>query len=155
ALVVVVLTVVGSLGTDPARALVGVLALAVFTVVAFSGRGTALGAAIAWLVLLGFTRRLLIPFAGWSVNDPLLLFSPAAAVVLLLAMRDDRPPPRTLISSLVLFQLLWIFGSMFNPNEANLIVAAQGALYFVIPLVWVFVGRHLTTSDHDRLLELL
>ena len=152
---VIALTTLGAMSAGLARAAIGALALSIFTAVAFSGRRVAITAAVTWLVLLGFTRRLLIPFAGWSADDPLLLFSPAAAVILAIALRRDRPPPRTAISSIVAFQLLWLGASLFNPNESDIVVALKGALYFAVPLLWVFVGRRMTSRDHDRLLDVI
>ena len=46
---VVLLTVVGSIGTAPGRALVGVLGLTVFSIVAFTNRRLALSVAVALL----------------------------------------------------------------------------------------------------------
>ena len=56
---VVLLTVVGSIGTAPGRALVGVLGLTVFSIVAFTNRRLALSVAVASLILLGFLYNVL------------------------------------------------------------------------------------------------
>lgn len=138
---------------DLARGAVGALGLLVFVVIALSGRSLAVTLAIVWLVLLGFVRRAMIPFAGWSENDPLLLVGPATAVVLLVAMRREEAPPRTLLTSAVMFQLLTILINILNPHEPSLAVAAQAAALMAIPFLWVFVGRKLSGADHDRILD--
>lgn len=135
-----------------ARALMGSLGLLILVLVSLSGRDVALTLVLVWLVLLGFIRRLIIPFAGWSPNDPLLLLSPAVAVMLWLVARADRPPPRTVLSSLALFFLLWVGAQLIHPNEDNLVVAAQASLFYVTPLLWFFVGRTLKEDQHDRVL---
>lgn len=141
--------------SDLARGLVGVCALTVFVVVALSGRTLALTLIVVWLVLVGFVRRFLIPFAGWSENDPLLLVAPAAAIIFLISMRGEPGPPRGVLTSIALFQVLWSTAQVLNPNEPSPVVAAQGALFFVVPYLWFLVGRRLTTDQHDRVLRTL
>lgn len=141
-------------GPDYARGIIGVLGVAVLTVLAFRSRRLMLTFSLAWLVMLGFTRRLLIPFVGWAQNDPLLLVGPASAALLLLAMRREGAP-RTLLSSVALFHLGWIVVSIANPNEASVIQAAQGSLLFATPFLWFMVGRKLSSSEHDLALRLV
>lgn len=147
--------VVGSIGADPARALVGGLTLLVLFVVSLQSRALAVSGLVGWLVVLGFTRRFLIPFSGWSDADPLLLVGPAGAVLLLLTARGEAPPPRAAIASLALFNVLWTLASVLNPNERDLVAAAQSLLFFVAPYLWIFVGRRLTSDEHDRVLRVL
>lgn len=145
--------VMGAGGSTMARALVGLFGLVVFVLVAFSGRDTALTLVIVWLVLLGFVRRLLIPFAGWASNDPLLLLSPAAALTLWFTGRRQQPAPTSALAGLTGFLLVWALAQMANPTEPSLLVAAQGLLFYFTPLVWFFVGRTLTGDQHDRILK--
>lgn len=135
-----------------ARGLIGFFGFAVFVVVAVNSRPLALTFVVGWLALLGFTRRALIPFAGWSNQDPLLLLSPAAAAVLLVAARSHKPPARTALSALAGFLLLWTGAQVLNPYEGSLIHAAQAALFYMTPLLWFFVGRRITRDEHDRVL---
>lgn len=148
------LALVGVQSADYARGIIGILGIAILAVLALRSRRLMLTFGLAWLVMLGFTRRLLIPFVGWAQNDPLLLVSPAAAVLLLLAMRHERAP-RTLLGSAVLFHLMWAVASIANPNETSVLAAAQASLFFVTPLLWFLVGRKLTTSEHDLVLRVV
>ena len=143
----------GAGGSTMARALVGGFGLLVFILVAFSGRDTALVMIVVWLVLLGFVRRLLIPFAGWAPDDPLLLVSPAAALTLWFTGRRQAPPPPSGLAGMVGFLLVWSLAQIANPNEASLSVAVQGLLFYFTPLVWFFVGRTLDGRQHDLVLR--
>lgn len=150
----VVVGVVASDAQKVGRALVGVFGLIVFVAVALSGRKTALTMILVWLVLLGFIRRLLIPFAGWSTQDPLLLVSPAAAMILwLAASKERRPPPRNMLASATLFLLVWTVAQIFNPSERSLLVGGQGALFYAVPLTWFFVGRMLAPDEEHRVMD--
>lgn len=140
-------------GSDVARAAIGGLVLVVFAFVALSSRPVAIVTIVTWLLALGFTRRLLIPFAGWADNDPLLLVSPAAAMIFLATARDRRPPPRSAIAALFAFLLLWTVAGIFNPNERSMREATQAALFIVTPYLWFFVGRTLTEREHDLVLD--
>jgi hypothetical protein len=137
------------------RALVGIAGFLIFGLIALSGRETALTLALVWLVLLGFIRRLLIPFVGWSPNDPLLLVGPASAAVIWFFSRGTTPVRQSLVRALVGPLLLWVVAQLLNPNEPSLAVAAQGALFYVGPLLWFFVGLHLDRAQHDRVLSTL
>src|SRR5688500_16708462 len=108
--------------TEVARLFIGVAGLFVFILITVSDRDLALKMITIWLIFLGFIRRFLIPFAGWSAQDPLLLVSPAVALVMLITARRFGPPPRTLSASLALFLLLWSGVQVLNPNESTLLV---------------------------------
>lgn len=147
-----VAVLVASQAGTAARGAVGVVGLVVIGLVALSGRTLALSGILVWLVLLGFIRRFLIPFIGWSNEDPLLLVGPAVAALLWYFGRQQRIP-RTLLSSVAGFLLLWAVAGILNPNEAELSVAARGALFYVGPLLWFFAGRTLTGAQRDRVLD--
>jgi hypothetical protein len=129
-------------GPTASRFTVGLGAVAIFLVVADSSFGLALGLMVVWLILLGFVRRLLIPFAGWSPQDPLLLVAPVGAIALLLfaPTRAHRREPLTPLVSLL---MLWTVAEVANPHQESVAVAVQGLLFWAVPLLWFFVGRHL------------
>lgn len=138
-----------------ARVAVGGVGLFVIILIAMSDRDLAIVSITVWMIFLGFIRRLLIPFAGWSPQDPLLLVSPAVAIVLLITSRKMVKPPRTLTASLVLFLMLWSGSQLFNPNESSLLAAVQSSLFYVTPCLWFFVGRTLTLPQHDRVQKVI
>lgn len=154
ALLAFISAAVSSQAPDAGRALIGLFGFAAFVLVAMRSRRSALVMAIIFLVLLGFIRRLLIPFAGWAENDPLLLVSPAMAVVLWYLGRGHRAA-RGFLSSSVVVLLLWCVAQVLNPNEPNLVLAAQSLLFYVTPLLWFFVGRSFDASAHDLALRVV
>ncbi len=115
-----------------------------------------LGAALAllFLVLLGTVRRLLIPAAGWSTFDPLLVVGPAVALVLLgraLFTRSLHAPD--LLSRLVLALLVLTVIEVVNPAGSGVVANATGLLFVAAPLLWFFVGQAI--ADRPLLARLL
>lgn len=141
--------VVASQAPDAGRALIGVFGLASWLLVAMRNRERALVFTIGFLVLLGFIRRLLIPFAGWAENDPLLLVSPAMAVALWYLGRGSRAP-RGFLSSAVGILMLWCLAQVLNPYEPALVVSMQSLIFIVTPLMWFFVGRTFDRDAHEH-----
>lgn len=138
-----------------ARVAVGGVGLFVIILIALSDRDLALVSITIWMVFLGFIRRALIPFAGWSPQDPLLLVSPAVALVLLITGRRLGVPPRTLAASTAIYLMLWSVAQVFNPNEVSLAAPLQACLFFVTPPLWFLVGRTLTLAQHDRVINVV
>ncbi|MFN2582366.1 MAG: hypothetical protein ABR498_06465, partial [Candidatus Dormibacteria bacterium] len=137
-----------------ARGVMGVLGLVILAVVALSSTEIALVTLVGWLAVLGFMRRLIIPFAGWSPYDPLLLISPIGAILILLALRQGPGRRRTLLWSMAVFLMLWTIAEIVNPLQGkSALVAAQGAMFIITPLLWFFVGWRLSAKQHDLVLR--
>lgn len=136
-----------------ARAIVAFTGILLFAVIAQSNRRLALGLIVTWLVFLGFVRRLLIPFAGWSPQDPMLLVSPACAFILWFLGSRERTPRHTFLSGIGLFLLLMSAAQIVNPQGPSLLVSAQAALFWITPFLWFFVGRLLTSDEHEHVLK--
>ncbi len=148
---------VSAKATAAGRIGVGVLVLAAFATVVFSNRMLALTVTVGWLIMLGFTRRILIPFTGWSTHDPLLLFGMVAAILLWASsargVEAEEPPPRGAMLVLAIFLLGWSLGEVVNPNQQNLVANLQGELLFwVAPLLWFFAARRFRDEEHERVL---
>ena len=101
-----------------------------------------------FLAVLGDFRRVLIPLAGWSSQDPLVLVGPAIAVLLFgfivvgRRLRLDTPLSRWILA-LMLLMLLQIF----NPEQSSLKVGVVGSLYYLVPLLWFWIGRSYATPN--------
>jgi len=111
-------------------------------------------AALVYLVFMGDLRRLLIPSVGWSGEDPLLLIGPVFALVVFAyawssqSIRIDTPMAAWMLALIVIMVL-----QMFNPRQGGLIVGVAGALFYIIPLLWYWIGRtYATPSFVDQLL---
>lgn len=112
------------------------------------------GLTLLFLVLLGMVRRLLIPAAGWSTFDPLLIVGPAVAVILLgrsLFARGLRAPD--LLSRMVLGLLALTAIEVLNPAGNGVVANATGLLFVAAPLLWFFVGQ--AVADRPLLARLL
>lgn len=149
------LAVLSGKGHTVQRALIGASGLLVFLLIALSGRRAALTLIVVWLALLGLVRRFLIPFAGWSSQDPLLLVSPAAAVTFWATAKDEVRVHRSALSGLAMFLMLTAIVQVFNPAATSLTVSLQGLLFYFVPLMWFFAGRVLGADEHDRVMRTL
>lgn len=102
---------------------------------------------LLYLPLMGFFRRLLIPYAGWSGFDPLVVLAPS--VVLLLGSYwvyktyVGREPIEadTRIFKLLRILLLLSFLQVFNPLQGSLMVGLGGMIFYIVPLTWMLMGR--------------
>jgi hypothetical protein len=102
-------------------------------------------ATLAGLPFLALTRRLLIPEAGWTSNDPLLLVGPLVAVALVyrLFVVEGRPLAPDRLSRLVCALFALTLLETLNPVGAGVGVNVVGLLFAGAPLLWFFVGREL------------
>lgn len=107
-----------------------------------------LTALIAYLPMMGFIRRLLIPWAGWTSHDPLVLVPPVIVGVLYIAymlhrfhrgenwgFHDDRLT--TMVQWLIVIQFLEIF----NPLQGSVLAGLAGAIFDLVPLLWMVLAR--------------
>jgi hypothetical protein len=102
---------------------------------------------VTYLALLGGLRRWLIPPLGWAVNDPLVLVVPVLVTLyfsILLINRLVRSDTR--LSRL----LIWLLGlmalQMLNPLQGGMAIGLAGALFYIVPVLWFYVGRHLGSA---------
>jgi hypothetical protein len=115
-------------------------------------------AAVGYLVLLAFLRRLLIPATGWWQTDPLLLVGPfvAALLIVKLFVLERRPVAPDRLSKLVLVFLLVSIVEVANPAGGGPGVGIVGLLYAAVPLLWFFIGRELLEdASVERVLQLV
>lgn len=138
-----------------ARLGIGIAGGIVLFLVSTTGRLTALRLILIWLAYIGFVRRFLIPFAGWSEQDPLHLVAPAAAVLIWLSGRKEAPQRKDAIT---VFGLLFLAGTtaqILNPHEPSILLSLKGLLFWVPAAIWLFVGRTFDLSVHDKIIKLV
>ena len=124
-----------------------VLALLICAVSLFNRRG-GIVAAVVYLAVLGDYRRYAAHFEGFPANDPLLLVGPAAALFLLgRALLDRRIGASSILSKLIIVLMLLMTVEIFNPLQGGFAVGAAGALFYLAPLLWFWVGR--TYADRE------
>jgi hypothetical protein len=125
------------------RALLAFLIVAVLSFVGVRRPRATVLLTFAFLVVLGLVRRLLIPIAGWSSYDPLLLVAPLVSgflVVRVFVVQRRKFAP-DLLSKLIVALLLLMLLEAFNPLGNGALAGLVGLLFVAAPLVWFFIGR--------------
>lgn len=146
ALVVWVLVLLGVASTSPA--LVGLALatalLAPAVLLCASAPRTTVLVLLGWLAAIGTLRRLLLYGGVASQNDPLLLVAPiGVAVLVVVAAKRGAFRSRTPLSTTVLlFSGLCVIGA-FNPAQGGPVAGLAGLLFFLVPVLWFWVGRGL------------
>ncbi len=102
---------------------------------------------LLYLPFMTFFRRLLIPVAGWSGYDPLLLLAPFTVLllgfnwvyrtyILREPLEDD-----TRVFRLVRWLLLIHAIQVFNPLQGGILVGFGGIMFYIVPIFWMILGR--------------
>jgi hypothetical protein len=125
-------------------ALASLLAVNLLVVSARWPRAAAI-ATLGGLPFLALTRRLLIPDAGWTSTDPLLVVAPLIAIALAyrLFAVEGRRLATDRLSKLVLALLVLTVLQTLNPWGTGIGVNVVALLFAGAPLIWFFVGREL------------
>ncbi len=127
------------------RVAIAVLVVGALALVSVLRAQTAVVMTICCLPFLALARRMLIPVAGWTSWDALLIIAPV--VSLILAHRafvlERRPLANDPLSKLVGAVLLLSLLESVNPAGGSLSAGIVGLLYAAAPLAWFFIGREL------------
>jgi hypothetical protein len=107
-------------------------------------RATAALLTLAFLSLLGDVRRVVAASFGQPTLDLLLLVGPGMAVVLafplLLRVRLSERLSRAMFLLLAV-----MIAEIFNPQQGGVSVGLSGALFYIAPVLWFWVGRELAS----------
>ncbi len=105
-------------------------------------------ALLLYLPFMTFFRRLLIPAAGWSSFDPLVLLAPFTILLMgagwayrvyigkTISLDDD-----TRLFRLVRWLLLIHLIQVFNPIQGGILAGLGGIIFYVVPLFWMILVR--------------
>jgi hypothetical protein len=102
-----------------------------------------------YLAIMGDLRRLFVYQTGMLIeNDPLLVVGPAVAIGLIMTpfargQVDFNKGLSRLVFCLGLIMLL----EVFNPYQGGLIVGLAGGMFYIIPLVWFYLGQKYGTEE--------
>jgi hypothetical protein len=108
-------------------------------------------AAFVYLVVLGGMRRWLIPALGWAPNDPLVLVGPAVVgVYFCVLFVHRRVRPDSTLSHLLSWLLMMMVLQIFNPLQGGLAAGLAGALFYIVPLLWCYLGREIGRPELMR-----
>jgi len=134
-------------GGDARLAIAGALVTVLGGLVVISPR-VAIVVTFIFLTVLGDFRRALVPLTGWPSEDPLLLVGPAVAILLVgcvVAVQQLRLS--THLSRWILLLMLLMALQVVNPGQGSLFVGMAGALFYVVPLLWFWIGRSYATPQ--------
>jgi hypothetical protein len=123
-----------------------VIILGSLLLVSLHDRATAILLTLSYLVLMGDIRRILAALVGPPEQDLLLLIGPAIAVVLAfpiflsLRLRDG-------LSKAMFFLLLVMVLEIFNPKQGGLTIGLSGAVFYIAPVLWFWIGRRFGSPE--------
>jgi len=116
---------------------------------------------LAFLPFMYFLRRQVLHFNEFSKTDPILLFPPLVTIAMFLGFiifyseRFYRYLRRSLLMRMLLALQVLYCVQMFNPLQGSILVGIAGALYFVIPMLWVFMGLLLDERDLRKIFAMI
>lgn len=125
--------------------LVALVTLWGLIVVSLVNRDLGILATLAYLVLLGDIRRVVGLAVGFPKFDPLLLVGPAmtlfivAPILLQLRLKGAQAKTVAALSVMMLIEIL-------NPRQGSIAVGLAGAMFFIVPLTWFWIGREYGTE---------
>jgi hypothetical protein len=97
---------------------------------------------LVYLILLGDIRRIIVQIAAPSTFDPLLLIAPAVTTVLVVpllgSLKLREPLSKAVLGLLVIMGL-----EVLNPKQGSLSIGLSGAFFYIIPVMWFWIGRSL------------
>ena len=126
--------------------------LAILSMSAASG----IFATLFYLIAMGHIRRLLISVFGYSGNDPFIAVPAILSAYYFANLLIRRAIPRdTPLSKAVgIFLIVMVLG-VFNPLQGGLLVGLAGALLYIGPVLWFYIGRLHVTPAVMRTLSFL
>ncbi len=100
---------------------------------------------LVYLILLGDIRRIVAQIAAPWTFDPLLLIAPAITMVLVVpllgSLRLREPLSKAVLGLLVVMGL-----EVLNPKQGSLSIGLSGAFFYIIPVMWFWIGRSLGSA---------
>ncbi len=104
-------------------------------------------ATLVFLPFMAFIRRALYSISPYVKLDPILLVGPAIAVFIFVEIfmfhrdRLSKTLKDSLLSKCVI-ALFVLFGlQIFNPLQGSILIGLGGVMYYVVPLMWFYLGR--------------
>jgi hypothetical protein len=139
-----------AVATDPSlvRVTLAILIIVALALISLRSPQSVILLTLCFLPLLALLRRVLIPVAGWTSWDALLMVSPIASLILAhrLFLMERRPIAKDLLSKLVLALVVLALLEVANPEGGGLRAGLTGLLFLAAPLIWFFVGRELANG---------
>jgi len=99
-----------------------------------------LSALLVFLVLLGDERRIVTYLVGGGGLDPLVIVGAAFSIYLSAPLLIRVKLTDTITKTVFALMMLMIL-EIFNPKQGSILVGVSGALFYIVPLLWFWVGR--------------
>ena len=138
--IALMLMLLGLLLRGQINLLSAVLAIGILLLLSVVHKTTAVLCSLAFLILLGDIRRISMVYFGHPKLDLLLLVGPALAFYLAFPSFTNLRL-RDLLSKAFFAVLVMMVLEIFNPQQGSLAVGASGALFYIAPALWFWVGR--------------
>jgi hypothetical protein len=134
------------LGADAQRVmLTACISLSLYSLLNLSP-AAGIPATLFYLGSMGALRRYIIPILGYASYDPFLVVAPIVVTLMFLIRISRRDIPRDTPLSKAMAALLFImFLEIFNPLQGGLATGITGALFYIVPMLWFYVGRSFGT----------
>lgn len=101
-----------------------------------------------FLTLMGDLRRYVGTVFGFSGTDPLLLVGPVTTLLMMIALLVNKAIRLdTKLSRAVAGMMGFMLLQMFNPLQGGIAVGLGGAMFYVIPLCWFWLGKRYATPE--------
>ncbi|MBS0379252.1 MAG: hypothetical protein JSS29_12250 [Proteobacteria bacterium] len=127
---------------DGTHAVLAALMVFILAGAALVDRPGALVATTVYMVALGLLRRYTTWLDGFAESDPLLLVAPLVALFLVARSLMEGSAGRvTTLTRLVAALAVLMLVEIVNPLQGGLQVGLAGALFYLAPLLWFWVGR--------------
>ncbi|RXS94950.1 hypothetical protein [Silvibacterium dinghuense] len=118
--------------------------LAVLLLISLRNKALAIHLAIVYLFLLGDIRRIFDMTGEMPKFDPLLLVGPIFSIILalpiLMTLRLTDPMSKAVTALMAIMTL-----EIFNPKQGPIVVGVAGAMFYLIPMFWFWIGRQYGT----------
>lgn len=137
--------------TDGLRALVALATTGILYFLTVSSPAVGISGMIAYLAIIGGARRWLMPLVGYAAMDPLLLVNAGVVGLFFATLLVKKQLPHDTRSARL---VLWLLGIMalqiVNPLQGSIAVGVAGCLFYMVPLLWFYVGRLYGTRPVQR-----
>lgn len=149
--VVVVLFLLWFLTTGVSQLAVAIILIIAGAALALLRPGTAVIATLVYLLFLGDIRRIVSERAGLAAQDPLLVVGPVVVGLLFLRLLFERRiRPDTPLAKMVMGLTVFMALEIANPIQGGFTVGVAGALFYMVPLIWFWVGRSMPSEQVAR-----
>lgn len=99
-----------------------------------------------YLLVLGDIRRIADMLVGPSGgSDPLLLVGPVVTIYIGLPLFFGLKLSDNISKSVLALTAVMVL-EIFNPHQGSIVVGLGGALFYLIPILWFWIGRHYATE---------